>query len=289
MLQIFGEQHGRRRRPCPSACRDGRDWRPGPRPSTARGWRWRAVSVRRPCGLLLERRSGGDARRARASFARAGRYRRSAVLPACCRSDGAVAPHAITCRDRPAMPNPRAIGAEPDDRIERGARADRDSRGRRAADATARSAPAATHKLRGARSSRRDRLARRADRRSTAERRRRRATDGQYRHRDRRPPLQRRLPRRRGRASPLGRRDGRPQRARPRSALGGLTETRQLLFAALLTRRRASRTSRAGAGIPDRLDAPPPRPGRLAEALERLGRRGWNALADTLEADGANA
>ena len=32
----------RRCRPCPSACRDGRNWRPGRHPWRARGWRWRA-------------------------------------------------------------------------------------------------------------------------------------------------------------------------------------------------------------------------------------------------------
>ena len=37
----FGEQARSRRRPCPSACRDGRCSRPPPHPSRARGWRWR--------------------------------------------------------------------------------------------------------------------------------------------------------------------------------------------------------------------------------------------------------
>ena len=33
------EQDGRRHPPCPSACRDGRNWRSARRPSPARGWR----------------------------------------------------------------------------------------------------------------------------------------------------------------------------------------------------------------------------------------------------------
>ena len=51
------------------------------------------------------------------------------------------------------------------------------------------------------------------------------------------------------------------------AALGGLTETRQLLFAALLIADDLKET-RAGMGLPD--PAPPPPDPAVAEALERL-------------------
>ena len=63
------------------------------------------------------------------------------------------------------------------------------------------------------------------------------------------------------------------------AALGSLTETRQLLFAALLIADDLKEV-RAGAGLPDP-EPPPPDPA-LAEALERLAARMEN-LAETLE------
>lgn len=70
------------------------------------------------------------------------------------------------------------------------------------------------------------------------------------------------------------------QRARDAGeALGSLTETRQLLFAALLMADDIKEI-RAGAGIPDPVP-PPPDPG-VAQALERLAAR-MEALADSLE------
>jgi len=63
------------------------------------------------------------------------------------------------------------------------------------------------------------------------------------------------------------------------TALGSLTETRQLLFAALLIADDIKEI-RAGAGIPEPV-APPPDPA-VAEALERLASR-MEALADSLE------
>src|SRR5262245_28968128 len=68
-------------------------------------------------------------------------------------------------------------------------------------------------------------------------------------------------------------------------ALGGLTETRQLLFAALLIADDLKET-RAGMGLPD--PTPPPPDPSVAEALERLAQRLEN-LADRLEHEGANA
>lgn len=62
-------------------------------------------------------------------------------------------------------------------------------------------------------------------------------------------------------------------------ALGGLTETRQLLFAALLIADDLKET-RTGAGLPD--PAPTPPDPRVAEALERIAGRLEN-LADSLE------
>ena len=62
-------------------------------------------------------------------------------------------------------------------------------------------------------------------------------------------------------------------------ALGGLTETRQLLFAALLIADDLKET-RSGAGLPD--PTPPPPDPRVAEALERIAGRLEN-LADSLE------
>jgi len=67
------------------------------------------------------------------------------------------------------------------------------------------------------------------------------------------------------------------------SALGGLTETRQLLFAALLIADDLKET-RAGAGLPD--PTPPPPDTEVAEALERLAGRMEN-LADSLEREAA--
>ena len=65
-------------------------------------------------------------------------------------------------------------------------------------------------------------------------------------------------------------------------ALGSLTETRQLLFAALLIADDLKET-RAGAGLPD--PTPPPPDPAVAEALERLAARMEN-LADRLEREG---
>ena len=69
------------------------------------------------------------------------------------------------------------------------------------------------------------------------------------------------------------------------AALGGLTETRQLLFAALLIADDLKDT-RAGAGLPD--PTPPPPDTEVAEALERLAGRMEN-LADSLERAGAGS
>ena len=63
------------------------------------------------------------------------------------------------------------------------------------------------------------------------------------------------------------------------NALGSLTETRQLLFAALLIADDIKEI-RAGAGIPEPV-APPPDPA-VADALERLASR-MEALAESLE------
>ncbi|HYD12068.1 MAG TPA: cell division protein ZapA [Allosphingosinicella sp.] len=73
------------------------------------------------------------------------------------------------------------------------------------------------------------------------------------------------------------------QRARDASeALGSLTETRQLLFAALLMADDI-KEMRAGAGL---VEPPPPPPDpAVAQALERLAAR-MEALADSLEKDG---
>jgi cell division protein ZapA len=62
-------------------------------------------------------------------------------------------------------------------------------------------------------------------------------------------------------------------------ALGGLTETRQLLFAALLIADDLKEV-RAGKGLAD--PAPPAHDPALAEALERIAGR-VESLADTLE------
>ncbi len=69
------------------------------------------------------------------------------------------------------------------------------------------------------------------------------------------------------------------------SALGGLTETRQLLFAALLIADDLKEV-RAGMGLPD--PAPPAPDPAVADALERLAGRLEN-LADRLEQDQAGA
>jgi cell division protein ZapA len=63
------------------------------------------------------------------------------------------------------------------------------------------------------------------------------------------------------------------------NALGSLTETRQLLFAALLIADDIKEI-RAGAGIPEPV-APPPDPA-VADALDRLASR-MEALAESLE------
>jgi cell division protein ZapA len=69
------------------------------------------------------------------------------------------------------------------------------------------------------------------------------------------------------------------------SAMGSLTETRQLLFAALLIADEIKEI-RAGAGIPEPV-APPPDPA-VAQALERLAQR-IETLADSLERSGTSA
>jgi cell division protein ZapA len=65
------------------------------------------------------------------------------------------------------------------------------------------------------------------------------------------------------------------------SALGGLTETRQLLFAALLIADDL-KDVRAGAGLPD--PTPPLPDPAVAEAIERLAER-MEKLADSLEGE----
>ena len=69
------------------------------------------------------------------------------------------------------------------------------------------------------------------------------------------------------------------------SALGSLSETQQLLFAALLIADDIKEI-RAGAGIPD--PVPPPPDPAVADALERLASR-MEALADSLERSGTSA
>ncbi len=69
------------------------------------------------------------------------------------------------------------------------------------------------------------------------------------------------------------------------TALGGLTESRQLLFAALLIADDLKET-RAGNGIPDPEPAAPDP--AVAEALERIAER-MERLADALESGGASA
>ena len=68
------------------------------------------------------------------------------------------------------------------------------------------------------------------------------------------------------------------------AALGSLTESRQLLFAALLIADDLKEV-RAGAGLPD--PTPPPPDPALAEALERLAQRVEN-LAERLEGEAAD-
>lgn len=72
---------------------------------------------------------------------------------------------------------------------------------------------------------------------------------------------------------------------RAHDALGSLTETRQLLFAALLMADDI-KEMRAGAGIPD--PVPPPPDPQVAQALERLAAR-MESLADSLERSGTSA
>ena len=69
------------------------------------------------------------------------------------------------------------------------------------------------------------------------------------------------------------------------TALGSLTETRQLLFAALLIADEMKEV-RSGAGLPD--PVPPPPDPAVAQALERLAAR-MESLADSLERSGQNA
>ena len=68
-------------------------------------------------------------------------------------------------------------------------------------------------------------------------------------------------------------------------AVGALTETRQLLFAALLLADDL-KDARAGAGLPD--PTPPPPDTTVAAALERLAARLEN-LAESLESDAVDA
>ncbi len=68
-------------------------------------------------------------------------------------------------------------------------------------------------------------------------------------------------------------------------ALGGLSETRQLLYAALLIADDLKEV-RAGMGLPD--PAPPPPDPAVAEALEQLASR-IEAIAESLERGMANA
>jgi cell division protein ZapA len=69
------------------------------------------------------------------------------------------------------------------------------------------------------------------------------------------------------------------------AALGSLTETRQLLFAALLIADDI-KDIRAGAGIPE--PAPPQPDPAVTQMLERLAAR-MESLADSLERSGASA
>jgi len=69
------------------------------------------------------------------------------------------------------------------------------------------------------------------------------------------------------------------------SALGSLTETRHLLFTALLLADEL-KDVRAGAGIPE--PAPPPPDPAVADALERLAEK-MESLADNLERSQSNA
>jgi cell division protein ZapA len=69
------------------------------------------------------------------------------------------------------------------------------------------------------------------------------------------------------------------------AALGSLTETRQLLFAALLIADDIKEI-RAGAGIPD--PVPPPPDPAVAMALERLASR-VESLAESLERSAVSA
>jgi len=69
------------------------------------------------------------------------------------------------------------------------------------------------------------------------------------------------------------------------TALGSLSETQQLLFAALLIADDIKEI-RAGAGIPE--PVPPPPDPAVAQSLERLAQR-MESLADSLERSGASA
>lgn len=71
------------------------------------------------------------------------------------------------------------------------------------------------------------------------------------------------------------------------TALGGLTESRQLLFAALLIADDLKEV-RAGNGIADPLPLPADPDPAVAETLERLAER-MERLADALESGAANA
>ena len=97
-----------RRRPCPSACRDGRYWRPGPHPSTRRGWRWRAVSIRRACMAPLAEIRRRKARGAAGSFIGGRRLRQLRSDLKTCR---ALASMLSSIHGRPTRPRRHRSGS----------------------------------------------------------------------------------------------------------------------------------------------------------------------------------